>query len=112
MSYPPQPFYAPQPPPAPKSNKVRNIVLSIILLAFVGSFIAVGAYVLSGPHSGYNGTAIIMDKDTHRKKCYLHIKREDGVEIERQAAGYRNECGKYDKGDTVDIKNGIVYDRG
>ena len=112
MSYPP-PYPQQQPfnPPKPENNKVRNIVLSLILVAFVGSFIAVGFNVLTGPHSGYNGTAVIVDDEIRGQKCVAHIIRDDGKEIKYQSMGYRNECGKVEPGDTVDIKNGIIHPR-
>lgn len=111
MSY---PNYQPQQPfnhQPRKSNKVQNIVLSTILIAFLGGFAVFGYHLFTGPHSGYNGTAVIVDHEIRGQNCVAHIIRKDGKEIKYQSMGYRNECGKIDNGDTVDMKNGVIYPR-
>lgn len=57
----------------------------------------------------YDGTAVVISHEIKGQKCVARIKRGDGVEIKRQSVGYRNECGRIDDGDTVDIKDGVIY---
>lgn len=90
----------------PKKNWVLNLCLSLVLLAGCAGILTM---VFGTQPSGFTGTGIVLDDDIRGQKCMLEVRREDGKEV-RQSAGYRNECGKYEKGQTVYFDRGVIDD--
>lgn len=102
--------YPTQPGPAPKRfNKAPLIGFAVLIVLAISFF----AY-LSGPKvmdlsSGYTGKATILDTKIKGQKCYLEILKDD-ESTELRASGYRNECGKYKKGQQLTYVKGIIQD--
>lgn len=103
------PGYPPINPP--KRTKAPLIGLVVILMLAVLGFIFLSSNaVLKVANAGaFTGDATVLDTKIKGQKCYLDIRRDDGIK-ELRAAGYRNECGKYDEGDTVHYTKGIIDD--
>lgn len=98
-------------PGKPRSNKAPIIGFFVVILMAVGLFVFLsGNGVMDATREGtFTGSATVLGKDTRNKKCYLEIRREDGVK-ESRATGHRNECGKYEIGQKVHYTQGIIDD--
>jgi hypothetical protein len=100
------------PPSIPRrSNKAPIIGFFVIILMAAGLFVFLsGNAVLDTFNKGaFTGSATVLGEETRNHKCYLTIRREDGVK-ESRATGHRNECGKYDIGQKVHYTQGIIDD--
>lgn len=104
--------YSHQPAPGPKRFKKAPLIGLAVLLVMAVSFF----FFLSGPKvidtfqgNAFTGKATVLSAKTKGKKCYLEIKREDGIQ-ERRASGYRNDCVKYKPGQQLDYVKGIIQD--
>lgn len=98
-------------PNTPKTTKNQKIAIAAIFSVVVAIFFTAAISISRGMESRYDGTAVIVSHTIRGQKCVAHIKRGDGVEIKQQSIGYRNECGRIDDGETVDVKNGVVHPR-
>lgn len=98
-------------PDRPRTNKAPLIGFFVVILMATGFFIFLsGNGIMDATREGtFTGSATVLHTDIKGKKCYLEIRREDGVK-ERRATGYRNECGKYDVGQKVHYTQGIIDD--
>jgi major membrane immunogen (membrane-anchored lipoprotein) len=98
---------------APQKKKLTKgqVIAIIMMIGFVlFGWIMIAGFAKSTHDNGYNGQGTVISKDTGNKKCYLEIKRDDGKTV-KQSAGWRKECGKYDKGQTVYFDHGIIDDK-
>jgi len=89
-----------------KDKLILNICLAGFLFLGIGGILAM---VFGTQPSGFTGTGVVLDDEIRGQKCMLEVRREDGKEV-RQPAGYRNECGKYEKGQTVYFDRGVIDD--
>lgn len=96
----------------PHGNKIAPIIGLVVLLALAFGFFKFlsGNGVMDATREGtFTGYATVLDTDIKGQKCYLIIRRDDGVK-ERRATGYKNECGKYDEGQKVHYTQGLIDD--
>ena len=102
---------SPVSPQGYKTTKNQKIAIAAIFSVVVAIFFTAAISISRGMEARYDGTAVIVSHEIRGQKCVARIQRGDGVEIKQQAMGYRNECGRIDDGDTVDIKDGVIYPR-
>lgn len=98
-------------PNRPKTTRNQKIAIAAIFSVVVAIFFTAAITISHSIESRYDGTALVVSHTIKGQKCVAHIKRGDGVEIQRQDMGYRDECRRVEDGDTVDIKDGVIYPR-
>lgn len=98
-------------PNRPKTTRNQKIAIAAIFSVIIAIFFTAAITISRSVEARYDGTALVVSHEIKGQKCVAHIKRGDGVEIQRQDMGYKDECGRVEDGDTVDIKNGVIYPR-
>lgn len=96
---------------ARRSNKAPIIGFFVLIFLAAGFFLFLSGNRVMEIDNGqkFTGNATVLSTSIKGKKCYLEIRRDDGVK-ELRANGYRDNCGRYQTGQKVHFTKGLIED--